>query len=105
MKFSNLGQSLFEVIFAVAIASMIMVSVVSLSKQTVSSSDYSRNNALASRYAQEATDWIRQERDGDDDPATNDWQIFYDRASGNPTICLEDLAWGGAPPCPGRDRH
>jgi len=87
------GQSLFEVMFAVAIASMIMISVVSLSKQTISSSDFSGNNALANKYALEATEWIREERD-------NDWIDFYNRAGPNPTLCLEDLAWGGAPPCP-----
>jgi Tfp pilus assembly protein PilV len=89
------GQSLFEVMFAVAIASIIMMSVVALSKQTVSSSDFSRNNALASRYAQEAVDWVRSERD-------SDWSAFFTRANANPTFCLEDLnvvGWGGAPPC------
>jgi len=103
MKRNLLGQSLFEVMFAVAIASIIMISVVALSKQTISSSDFSTNNALASRYTQEATDWIRQERDGDDNPLTDDWMIFYNRAAPNPTLCLEDLVgvgWGGPPPCP-----
>ena len=93
MKKLTNGQSLFEVMFAIAIASMIMISVVSLSKQTISSSDFSRNNALASRYAQEATGWIREERD-------KNWTAFYNKAGPNPTICLENLAWGGAPTCP-----
>jgi len=87
------GQSLFEVMFAVAVAAIIMMSVVSLSKQTISSSDFSKNNSLASRYSQEATDWIRGERD-------DDWVVFFNRASTSPTICLNDLAWGGSPPCP-----
>lgn len=93
MKYNIKGQSLFEVMFAVAVASIIMMSVVALTKQTISGSDFSKNNALASRYAQEATDWIREERD-------NDWTAFFNRASTNPTLCLEALAWGGAPPCP-----
>jgi hypothetical protein len=99
LKYSNLmkqylhGQSLFEVMFAVAVAAIIMMSVVSLSKQTISSADFSKNNALASRYSQEATDWVREERD-------NDWITFYNRANTNPTVCLESLAWGGSPPCP-----
>ena len=88
------GQSLFEVMFAVAIASMIMISVVSLSKQTISSSDFSGNNALANKYALEATEWIRGERD-------NDWVSFHNKAAANPTFCLDNLSWGGGfPPCP-----
>jgi len=101
MKKYILGQSLFEVMFAVAIASMIMVSVVSLSRQTISGSDFSRNNALASRYVQEAADWIREQRD--DQISQDDWVTFYNWALGSPTICLEDLnaiGWGGSPPCP-----
>lgn len=93
MKKKMEGQSLFEVMFAVAVASIIMMSVVALSKQTISSSDFSKNNSLASRYAQEATDWIREERD-------NNWLLFYNRAGPNPTICLEGFAWGGPPLCP-----
>lgn len=86
------GQSLFEVIFAVAVVSIIMVSVVSLSKRMVSSSDFSKNNALANKYVLEATEWVRQERD-------TDWITFYNRAAGNPTRCLQNLSWGGGPPC------
>lgn len=93
MKKKMEGQSLFEVMFAVAVASIIMMSVVALSKQTISSSDFSKNNSLASRYTQEATDWVREERD-------NNWILFFNRAGPNPTICLEGLAWGGVPPCP-----
>ena len=65
------GQSLFEVLFAIAIAAIILVGVVSLSSSGVRNSAFSRNKTLATRFAQETTEWIRRERD-----FTNDWTAF-----------------------------
>ena len=41
------GQSLFEVVFAIAVVAIIISGVVALSATTVRNSSFSRNNALA----------------------------------------------------------
>lgn len=59
------GQSLFEVVVAVAIAALILVALASLAATSVSNSNFSNNNALATKYAQEAIEWLREQRDED----------------------------------------
>src|SRR3990167_5086879 len=90
IKLSNTrGQSMFEVIFAIAIAALILVGVTSLAATSVRNSSFSKSNALATKYAQEAVEWLRQERD------TN-WSQFSARASGS-TISLGTIGtWGGS---------
>jgi hypothetical protein len=85
-KKSNSGQSLFEVVFALAVAGIVMIGIVSLAASSVRNSSYSRNNALATRYVQETSEWLRGQRDG------SDWTSFsgYADASGV-TYCLQSL--------------
>ena len=64
-KITNFGQSLFEVVFAVAIAAMILVGIVSLATTSTRNSIFSRNNSQATKYAQEVVEWLREERDKD----------------------------------------
>jgi len=84
------GQSLFEVIFAMAIAALVLIAAVSLATSSVRNATFARNQTYAARFAQEATEWFRQERD-------SDWDIFYTNAIGD--ICLSSLSWGTTPPC------
>ncbi len=79
------GQSLFEVVVAVAISALIMVSLVSLVSNSIQNASFSRNKALAGTYAQEATEWLRGQRD-------NDVAAFSTNAL-TPTWCLKDLSW------------
>ncbi len=53
------GQSLFEVILALAVSAMILVGIVSLTSRSVSTSTYSKNKALANGYATEAMEYLR----------------------------------------------
>ena len=61
----NKGQSLFEVVFAVGIAALIVTGIVSLANRTLGNSNTSRDRSLASRYAQDMTDCLRELRDED----------------------------------------
>ena len=61
----NKGQSLFEVVFAVGIAGLIVTGIVSLANRTLGNSNTSRDRSLASRYAQDMTDCLRELRDED----------------------------------------
>lgn len=60
-----LGQSMFEVVLALFIITMIIVAVVILSTNAISNSLFSRNKTQASRYSQEAVEWLRNQRETD----------------------------------------
>ena len=59
----NQGQSMFEVVLALFIITMIIVAVVILSTNSISNSLFSRSKTQASRYSQEAVEWLRNERE------------------------------------------
>jgi type II secretory pathway pseudopilin PulG len=65
MKKNNLqkGQSLYELVVAIGISALIIVGVVSLATSSIQNSTYSKNQSLATAYAQEATEWLRGQRD------------------------------------------
>lgn len=80
------GQSLFEVVFAMAVASIVMIGIVSLAASSVRNSTFSRNNALATRYAQETSEWLRQLRD------SQQWTTFSAKANApGVNYCLQSL--------------
>lgn len=78
------GQSLFEVIFALAVAALIMVGVVSLAASSIRNTTYSRNNSFATRYVQETSEWLREQRD-------MNWDYLTSNLGDS---CLGDLNWG-----------
>jgi len=85
LQINNLqaGQSLFELTVAIAISALIVVAMVALATTAIKNSTYSKNKALASSYAQQATEWLRGERDSDVDTfmttyaATGTWPAGY----------------------------
>jgi type II secretory pathway pseudopilin PulG len=79
------GQSLFEVVVAVGVFALVIAAIVGLSTSSIRNTTFSRNNALATRYSQEAVEWLRTERD-------TDWVAFHDRIAASP-YCLSDLSW------------
>jgi Tfp pilus assembly protein PilV len=82
-----MGQSLFEVLLALAVITLTVVGIASLSTYAVSNTTYSRNKNQATRYAQEGIEWVRSERDSN---ITN----FLSNASG--TWCLSSLTWSSS---------
>jgi Tfp pilus assembly protein PilV len=84
----NKGQSLFEVVLALGIVSLIIIGIVILAANSIKNSSYSRDKTQATRYAQEATEWLRGERD-------TDWTLFAQKAA-TPLWCLPALSWGSA---------
>lgn len=62
-KKNKLGQSMFEVVLALFIITMIIVAVVILSTNAISNSLFSRSKTQGSRYSQEAVEWIRAQRE------------------------------------------
>jgi len=84
-KIFILGQSLYEVVFAIGIAAIIITGVLVVSTTSVRNSTYSKNNAQATMYAQEAIEWLRSERDA------SAWTIFAGYAGVERN--LGDLNW------------
>lgn len=89
---TNKGQSLFEVVIALAVISMIIIGVVILGTNSIRNSSFARDKTLATRYAQEGTEWARGQRD-------NSWSTFYSHATDSPTWCLSSLSWGNRGNC------
>lgn len=82
------GQSLFEVVFSIGISALIITAIVILAGNAISNSTFSKNKALAGRFAQETVEWLRGQRD-------MDWDEFAARAA-TPTWCLPSLDWAFA---------
>ena len=93
-KHGQQGQSLYEVVFALAITALIIGGVVSLAVVAVSNANFAKNQSLASRYLTEASEWLRQERDAD-------WTVFGSRSSVSPGTdwCLNSLNWSTSGNC------
>ena len=88
----NKGQSMFEVVIALFIISMIIVGVVSLSTISLSNSIFSRNKTLAGRFTQEASEWIRSQREQDS-------ALFITNVTANVNYCLQELVWTNTGKC------
>lgn len=89
------GQSLFEVVMALAIIALITAALVLLSTLSIKSASFSRDKTLATRYSQEATEWLRGERD-------KGWTDFYNTIhlkvlSPNSPYCMPTLTWSLTP--------
>ncbi|HLC83619.1 MAG TPA: hypothetical protein VJI69_07300 [Bacteroidia bacterium] len=91
--FTSSGQSLFEVIIALGITALVLVGVISLSTVSVRNSGFARNDAVATKYAQEGLEWLREQRD-------ENWDNLLSRASGN-KLCIkkEPVDWGSGGFC------
>jgi len=83
------GQSLFEVVVAVAISALIIVAIVSLAVNSIQNSNYSRNKTSSSTYSQQATEWLRGQRDGN----PNDFFGTYAQVPAPGGYCLPALIW------------
>jgi len=79
------GQSLFEVVFTAGVAALILVAVASLAAVSVRNSGFSKNNAMAAKYAQEQIEWLRAQRD-------SSWDNFVGNINSS---CSDNFSWGG----------
>jgi len=82
----KLGQSLFEVVVAIGVAAVIVVALVSLVTRSIRNATFSKNKSLAASYAQEASEWLRGERD-------NNLIVFLQKSATGLTYCLPTADW------------
>lgn len=85
------GQSLFELVVAIAISALIIVVIVSLVTNSLRNATFSKHNAQAVSYASEAVEWLRSQRDTNID-------TFLTNAGGL-IWCFPDLTWNHAGSC------
>jgi Tfp pilus assembly protein PilV len=95
------GQSLFEVVVALAVSALIIVALVSVVSNSIQNSTFSKNKALAATYAQEATEWLRGQRDSDtaafgSNVLTPIW-CFQNLNWNTPGACTDDSKINGTP--------
>lgn len=89
-KYLASGQSLFEVVFALGIAAVVLIAMASLATSSVRNSTFSTNSVTTTQLASQATEWLRGQRD-------SGWTAFVARANtSGVTWCLPDLTWPGA---------
>ena len=97
MKINTLyfkGQSLFEVVGALAVISVLLVGLISITTTSVKNTTFSRNNEAANAYAQQLAEWMRSERDAN-------WNTFKGRGTTSANYCFNNavLGWGTIGTC------
>jgi len=86
---------MFEIVIALAISALIITGIVSLVASSIRNSTYSKNSNQAAIYAQQATEWLRGQRDSDMDG-------FIIKAQSG-VWCLVELSWNLQRACIGGD--
>lgn len=89
--------SLIEVLVFVTVLSFFFVTAMAVATFNIRNTKVQEHKILATRYAEEATEWIRYEKE-------SDWSIFVTRdpAATGTTYCLNNsngLNWDIASPC------
>lgn len=69
-KKNQQGQALFEVVMAVGVILILIIALISVATLSLFNAQFSRNQSLATKYAQEALEKIRAYRDN------NSWEDF-----------------------------
>lgn len=89
------GQSIFELVIALAVTMLIVTGIVQVVTISIRNANFAKTQAEATRYAQQAAEWLRAERN-------KNWELFYSRATTPlPTgdWCLKNLDWTGSGVC------
>lgn len=80
----SIGFSLIEILVFATVLSLFFISAVTITTFSLRDIKIQEHKILATRYAEEASEWIKQEKE-------DDWQIF---ATHNGDYCLKDpIIW------------
>lgn len=84
------GQTLIELLVTLGVATIFIVTLISLSTGALGNTNFSRAQSDGNRYGREALEWLRGQRD-------SDWTTFASKSSGSGTTwCLSTLVWPGS---------
>jgi len=78
------GFSLIEVLVFVAVLSLFFISAVTITTFSLRNLKIQEHKIIATRYAEEASEWIKQEKE-------DDWEIF--KSHSDTYYCLNLLNW------------
>ncbi|MDO9028625.1 MAG: hypothetical protein Q7U68_07200 [Candidatus Roizmanbacteria bacterium] len=86
--------SLIEVLVFTAVLGLFFVAAISVATFNLKNMKIQEHKILATRYAEEGTEWVKQEKE-------DDWSIFITRGSvSGTTYCLNNsLSWDSSSPC------
>lgn len=87
------GFSLIEVLIFITVMSLFFVSAAAVVSVVVKNMKVNEHKILGTRFAQEAVEWLRSEKEVD-------WNSFSERAPSNDApaeYCLNSLAWNSMP--------
>lgn len=92
------GSSLFELVVAIGVVGLILLTLVSLSTLSVRNSAFAQNESEAARLGQETIEWLRGERD-------KNWSAFVGQVTISPKRCVKAPSWNSSPtgPCRSTD--
>ncbi|MEK7166141.1 MAG: hypothetical protein AAB874_05030 [Patescibacteria group bacterium] len=87
LNHNSTGQSLVEIIVGLGVISSVLGGLMSAITFSTSNTQFARNKTLATKYSQEAVEWLRVQRDAN-------WYTFNSRASsGGSVYCFNTLTW------------
>ena len=90
MKNKNiLGQSLFEVVLALGLVTLIMTAVVGVVSLSIVNSSYAKNKTLSTRLSETTLEWIRGERN----EGWNEFSLQSFPEGALQTRCFQTLSW------------
>ncbi|MBI4029222.1 MAG: prepilin-type N-terminal cleavage/methylation domain-containing protein [Candidatus Blackburnbacteria bacterium] len=78
------GQALLELIVVLLVLGLMITAVVSVVTNSVRNARFAKDQAQASRFAQEGLEWIRAQRD-------TGWTNFQSKT--DRTYCMQTLSW------------
>lgn len=95
LKTKQGGQTLIEVLIAIVIVVLVLMSVLVAVIFAVRSTQYSKHKSQAAFLAQEAIEWVRDQR------REMEWGLFWGKGNdaGGATYCLQELNFSDQTPC------
>ena len=88
------GQSMFELVIAIGVSALIIVILVSLVSSALQNAAFAKNETLAGKYAENATEWLRGQRD----KSTDVFLTEINKSLGTQK-CFNSLDWTSTGPC------
>lgn len=80
------GQTLFELVIALAVVVLVITGIVKAVTTAIKNSAFARNKSEATRYSQEAMEWVKTERD------KKSWNDFTGKTLSS-KACMSTLSW------------
>lgn len=91
---SEKGQTIFELVVVIGILALIITGVIAMVSVSIRNSGFSKQQSEAARFNQEATEYLRQQRD-------IAWSNIFSKATGNgATYCMQSLNLSSPGECP-----